>query len=166
MDFKGELRVRFLNNVICLTFELIFRIYNFTLSTERKTQLIRKQILFTIVTSYFISDKMIHRKFYYYSSESLVFWFWKVRRTDRIIPECFSTFNYILISDRQFKPNLNTKIAPALIYSKFNEHLSAKRERDRELYISKKVIFIALKSLQNHIHLKRHWVIKNDFFTI
>lgn len=66
--FKGELRVRFLNNVICLTFELIFCIYNFTLSTERKTQLIRKQILFTIVTSYFISDKMIHRKFYYYST--------------------------------------------------------------------------------------------------
>lgn len=68
LDFQGELRVRFLNNVICLTFELIFCIYNFTLSTERKTQLIRKQILFTIVTSYFISDKMIHRKFYYYST--------------------------------------------------------------------------------------------------
>lgn len=68
LDFKGELRVRFLNNVICLTFELIFCIYNFTLSTERKTQLIRKQILFTIVTSYFISDKMIHWKFYYYST--------------------------------------------------------------------------------------------------
>lgn len=130
-------------------------------------QLIRKQILFTIVTSYFISDKMIHRKFYYYSSESLVFWFWKVRRTDRIIPECFSTFNYILISDRQFKPNLNTKIAPALIYSEFNEQLSAKRERERyrTLYFQKSY-FIALKSLQNHIHLKRHWVIKNDFFTI
>lgn len=153
MDFKGELRVR------------LFCIYIFTLSTERKTQLIRKQILFTIVTSYFISDKMIHRKFYYYSSESLVFWFWKVRRTDRIIPECFSTFNYILISDRQFKPNLNTKIAPALIYSEFNEHLSAKRERYRTLYFQKNY-FIALKSLQNHIHLKRHWVIKNDFFTI
>lgn len=68
LDFKGELRVRFLNNVICLTFELIFCIYNFTLSTERKTQLIRKQILFTVVTLYFISDKMIHRKFYYYFS--------------------------------------------------------------------------------------------------
>lgn len=68
LDFKGELRVRFLNNVICLTFELIFCIYNFTLLTERKTQLIRKQILFTVVTLYFISDKMIHRKFYYYFS--------------------------------------------------------------------------------------------------
>lgn len=47
-----------------------------------------------------------------------------------------------------------------------NIYQRRERERDRELYISKKVIFIALKSLQNHIHLKRHWVIKNDFFTI
>lgn len=129
--------------------------YNFTLSTERKTQLIRKQILFTIVTSYFISDKMIHRKFYYYSSESLVFWFWKVRRTDRIIPECFSTFNYILISDRQFKPNLNTKIAPALRYSEFNEHLSAKREREIQNFIFPKKLFHCIKKLTKSHSFKK-----------
>lgn len=36
LDFKGELCVRFLNNVICLIFELIFCIYNFMFLMERK----------------------------------------------------------------------------------------------------------------------------------